>query len=75
MDSHPPTQGWLPTRNKYTKDSKFSTLLLELKPGNNCYGWSPTIPGMVTNQPKDSHPPEGSILQTQHLAFRLNLQN
>ena len=37
--------------------------------------WSPTIPRMVTHQPKDGHPPEGSILQTRNLALRLNSQN
>ena len=28
---------------------------------------SQTIPRMVTHQPKDGHPPEGSMLQTQNL--------
>ena len=36
---------------------------------------SPTILRMVTHQPKDSHPPEGCILQTRNLALRLNSQN
>merc|ERR1712115_588152 len=40
------------------------------KPGNNFHGWSPTIPGMVTHQPKDGHPPEGSALQTYNLALK-----
>ena len=30
---------------------------------------------MVTHQAKDGHPTEGSILQTQNLALRLNSQN
>ena len=29
----------------------------------------------VTHQPKDGHPPEGSVLQTWNLALRLNSQN
>ena len=33
---------------------------------------SPTNPGMVTHQPKDGHPPEGSVLQTWNLALKLN---
>ena len=38
-------------------------------------GWSPTIPRMVTHQQNDGHPLEGSILQTQNLVLRLNIQN
>ena len=34
-----------------------------------CHGWSPTIPRMVTHQPKDGHPPEGIELQTCNLAL------
>ena len=30
---------------------------------------------MVTHQPKDGQPSEGSILQTQNLVLRLNSQN
>ena len=41
----------------------------------NFQEWSPTIPRMVTHQPKDGHPPEGSIMQTRNLALRLNSQN
>ena len=33
-------------------------------------GWSPTAPRRVTNQPDD-----GSVLQTQNYALRLNTQN
>ena len=29
-------------------------------PDDNCHGCSLTIPRMVTHQPKDCHPPEGS---------------
>ena len=51
MDGDPPTQGWYPTRRKYTPDSEFGTLtkLTKLIPGDNCpdghlkfLGWSPT---------------------------------
>ena len=37
--------------------------IIELRPAENCHGWSPTIPRMVTYQPKDGHQPEGSILK------------
>ena len=30
---------------------------------------------MVTHQPKDGHPPEGSMLQTRNLALKLISQN
>ena len=33
------------------------------------------MPSMVTHQPKDGHPPEGSVLQTWNLTFNLNSQN
>ena len=42
---------------------------------DNCQGWSPTIPRMATHQPKDGHPPEGSMLQTRNLALRPISQN
>ena len=48
--------------------------LCEVK-SDNYQGWSPTIPRMVTHQPKDGHPPEGSMLQTLNLALRLISQN
>ena len=48
--------------------------LCEVK-SDNCQGWSPTIPMMVTHQPKDGHPPEGSMLQTRNWALRLISQN
>ena len=35
------------------------------------HGWPPTNPGMVTHQPKDGQPPEGSVLQTWNLALDL----
>ena len=38
-------------------------------PIDNCLEWSPNIPRMVTHQPKDGHPTEGSILQTQNLTL------
>ena len=34
-----------------------------------CQEWSPTIPRLVTHQPNNGHPPEGSVLQTQNLAL------
>merc|ERR1712081_125658 len=37
-------------------------------PIDNCLEWSPNIPRMVTHQPKDGHPTEGSILQTRNLS-------
>ena len=48
--------------------------LCEVK-NDNYQGWSPTIPRMVTHQPKDGHPPEGSMLHTRNLALRLKSQN
>ena len=33
-------------------------------------GWSLTKPRMVTHQPKDGPPPEGSVLQPWNLVFR-----
>ena len=42
---------------------------------DNCQGWYPAIPMIVTHHPKDGHPPEGSMLQTRNLALRLNSQN
>ena len=47
----------------------------KLRQGNNCQELSPSIPRMVTHQPKDGHPPEGSILQTRNLALKLKSQN
>ena len=44
--------------------------LCEVK-SDNCQGWSPTIPMMVTHQPKDGHLPEESTLQTRNLTLRL----
>ena len=41
----------------------------------NCHGWLATISRMVTHQPMDGHPPEGSILQTLHLLLRLKSQS
>ena len=51
------------------------TKITKWKPGNNFHEWSPTIPRMVTHQPKDGHPPEGSVLQTWNLTLSLNSQN
>ena len=70
-DGDPPTQGWYPTRRKYTPDSEFGTetLLTKLRPSDNYHGWSPTILWLVTHQPKDGHQTEGSILQTQNLTL------
>ena len=58
-----------PSRPKYTTittDMEFGTLneLIKLIPGEKCHGWSPTIPRLVTHQPKDGQPPEESVLQT-----------
>ena len=76
-EGHPPTQGWSPTRRKCTKDFEFCnyTSLTKLTPGDNCHGWSHTMPRRVSRQPKDDHPPEGSILQTWNLALKLYSQN
>ena len=64
-------------RRKCTTDLEFGTytLLTKLTPGENCYGWLPTILRMVTHQPKDGHPPEGSVLQTWNLAGPLYSKN
>ena len=50
------------------------TKLTKRKPGVNFQGWSPTIPRMVTHQPNDGHPTEGSVLQTWYLALKLKLK-
>ena len=39
------------------------TQITELRPAENCHGWSPAIPRIVPRQPKDGHQPEGSILK------------
>ena len=77
LDGHPLTLGWSPTRRKCTTDLEFGTytLLSKLTPGDNCQGWSPTIPRMVTHQPKDGHPTEACMLQTRNLTLRLISQN
>ena len=69
LDGHPPTLGWSPTRRKCTTDMEFGnyTLLTKLTPGDNCHGWSPTIPVRVTRRPKDGHPPTQGWLS--HLAL------
>ena len=46
-----------------------------LNPDDYCNEWSTTIPRMVTNQPKDGHPTEGSVLQTRNLALKFCSQN
>ena len=83
-DGHPPTLGWSPTRRKCTTDFKFGTytLLTKMRLGENCHGWSPTNPRIVTHQPKDvhhqpkdGHPPEGNVLQTSNWALKHYLQN
>ena len=38
-----------------------SSMNLCLVKSDNCQGWSPTIPRMVTHQPKVGPPPEGSV--------------
>ena len=42
---------------------------------DNCQRWAPTIPRMVTHQPKVGHPPEGIMLHIWNLALRLKSQN
>ena len=76
-NGHPLTFGWSSTRRKCSTDLEFGTytLLSKLTPGDNCHGWSPTIPRRVTRQPKDDQPPKGSVLQTWNLALRFNSQN
>ena len=32
-----------------------TTQITKLRPGENCHGWSPTIPRLVTHQAKDGH--------------------
>ena len=61
-------------QNLYNDFLQSSLNLCQVK-SDNCLGWSPTIPRLVTNQPKDGHPPEGSMLQTQNLTLRLKSQN
>ena len=60
-----------------TTDLEFGTytFLTKLIPGDNCYGWSPTILMMAAHQLKDGHQPEGSVLRTRNLALRLYSQN
>ena len=52
------TFGWSPAKRKCISDLEFGnyTLLTKLIPGDNCHGWSPTIPGRVNVQPKDGYP-------------------
>ena len=65
-NGHPLTLGWSPTRRKCTTDLEFGTytLLSKLTPGDNCHGWSPTIPRRVTRQPMDGHPPPQGLSPT-----------
>ena len=58
------------------------TLVTKLTLGDNCHRWKPTFHRMVPqppkdghHQPKDGHPPEGSVQKTGNLALRLNIQN
>ena len=76
LGGRPQTLGWSPTRRKCTSNLEFGnyTLLTKLTPGDNCHEWSPTILRMVTHQPKDGHPSEGSALQTWNLVLRPNFQ-
>ena len=62
---------WSPTIRKCTTDMEFGnyTLLMKLTPGDNCHKWSRTILRMVPHQPKDGHPPSGSVLQTWNLTL------
>ena len=57
------------TKDGHPTDFEFGTytFLTKLTPGDNCHGWSPTIPRMVTHQ-KDVYYRLG-------LALRLNSQN
>ena len=68
--SHPPTQGWSPTKRNCSRDMELGTytLLTKLAPGDNCYGQSPTIPRIVTHQPQDGLPQEGSVVELWNLA-------
>ena len=80
-DGHPP-------RRKYDTDSelgtetpknkicyRFRTWHLDLSHKPSLGWWSPIILRMVTHQPKDGHPPEGSMLQNRNFALRLNSQD
>ena len=54
-----PNPRMVPIRRKCTTDFKFGTytLVIKLTPGDNCHGWSHTIPRIDIHQPKDGHPP------------------
>ena len=88
LDGNLPSLGWSPNYPKDGYPLEGSLLLtwnlaLRLNSQNkhhacdNSYGWSPNIPMMVSNQPKDGHghPPSGSVLQTWNSALTLYSQN
>ena len=70
-----PTNLRMVTHQKEVSYRLTQTSLTRLGPSDNCQEWSPTIPRIVTHQPKDGHPPEGSMLHPQNLALRLNSQD
>ena len=89
MDSHLPSIGWSPTNIRMIKPQKevyYRLTIWQLhfnKKTNTStatdghlpsIGWSPTLQRMGTHQPKNGHPPEGSVLKTGNLALRLNTQ-
>ena len=82
MDGQIQSLGWSPTIQRMVTNQKevyleFDTVteLAKLTSGDNCHGWSATIPRMVAHHPKDGHPPEGTVLQTWNSALKLNSQN
>ena len=57
MDGHPPSKGWLPTIQNlkevyYRLRIWHIDFIPKLRPGDNCHGWSATIPWMVTQHPR-----------------------
>ena len=82
MDGQIQSLGWSPTIQRMVTNQKevyleFDTVteLAKLTSGDNCHGWSATIPRMVAHHPKDGHPPERSRLQMRNLGRTLNSQN
>ena len=66
MNGQPPSPGWSPTSQNYQKELYYRLGILHLDfnykiktwwPGDNCHGWSVTIIRMITQHPKNGHPP------------------
>ena len=76
-DGHPPERSVLQTCNLaltlYLQNyHQVTTAMDDHLPS---LGGSPLNPKMVTHQPKDGQPPEGSVLQTWNLALTLSSKN